>query len=597
VFKRIFGGFVQRYVGNLTFALNYRFNGLNVTGYHLVNIAIHLSASLLVYRLVSLTFRTPFFSGYRSQPEAAARIRFVALLAALLFVVHPLQTQAVTYIVQRLASLAAMFYLLSLTCYARARISQIGPQRSSYTAAAWFAAALLSAGLAMRTKEISFTLPFVVVLYELFFCTGAPRADGLKSGSAKKMAIAGVLAAAAVAGSVAVFSNRFSGGSLGEIINSIDKATRLQSSLPRLDYLATQCRVLVTYLRLLILPVGQRLEYDYPPSHSFLDLDVLFCLALLLLLFAAALYCLLLSRRKAAQPGPTAPLLRLCAFGIFWFFITISIESSLIPIVDVIFEHRMYLPSAGLFLALSCLISLAGGTGKVPGWPRMRVLGGVALALVLLAGATLARNALWRDEASFWRDNALKSPQSSRVFHNLGRALENRGDLAGAEAAYRHAAGITGPDRADPLVSLGLIHIKEGRLADALAESQEAVAIAAGSGAAHNNIGMIYGIIGKSDEALGEFYEAARRNPNYAEPYNNIGFVYAQQKRYHEALQAYEKCLALDPGYAQAYVNRGAVFLATGRADQAIVDFRRALQINPSNADAAAQLRQASQSR
>ena len=178
--------------------------------------------------------------------------------------------------------------------------------------------------------------------------------------------------------------------------------------MSRWDYLATECRVIVTYLRLLVFPIGQHLDYDYPLYNTFLNPAVLLSGALLCSLLVAAIYSQYLSRKIDDE---RSVLKCVIAFGIFWFFITISIESSVIPIVDVIFEHRMYLPSAGLFMAAAACVSLYGGTNpRIPGWPRTWIVAGAAAVLVLLAGLTVARNQVWRNEVSFWEDNARKSP-------------------------------------------------------------------------------------------------------------------------------------------------------------------------------------------
>jgi protein O-mannosyl-transferase len=580
-----YGGFVSRYFGYLTFALNYRIHGLNVTGYHLVNIGIHLLASLLVFWLVTLTFQTPFFRNGRDPEKFTQRAGFIAFLAALLFVVHPLQTQAVTYISQRFASLAAMLYLLSLTSYIRARLTWREPGRSPAAAIAWLAVALAAALLAVKTKETAFTLPLTVVLYELLFFTGNLR---------KKLLALSLFSLASLA---ALLLSRLSGGSFGEIIARLDQATRLQTDMSRWDYLATQCRVLVTYLRLLVLPVGQRLDYDYPVSSSFLDSQVFLSLALLTVLFAGALYLLRRSGRRSAADDDATPILRLVAFGIFWFFVTLSIESSIIPIVDVIFEHRMYLPSAGLFMALAAAVSIAGGTGgAIPGWPRTQVLLGTAGVILVLAGTTVARNQLWRDEVAFWQDNAGKTPRNPRVFLNLGRAMERQGDLQGAEKAYR-TASLLDPEQTDSLVNLGLIYIQWNRLPDALAQFKAALAKDQNLAEAHNNMGKVYGMMGQLDEALKEFLQTVQLKPNLAEPYSNLGYLYSLRKQYPEALQAFEKCLALDPDYELAYLNRGKALLATGRRGEAAADFRRALELNPADSEAAAYLQQAGQGR
>ena len=145
----------------------------------------------------------------------------------------------------------------------------------------------------------------------------------------------------------------------------LDDASRLQTGMSRWDYLATQFRVLVTYLRILLLPIGQHVDYDYPVSRSFLEPRVLLSAVVLCSLFGCAIYCLYLARQRGRTDGKNtdAALLTMIAFGIFWFFITHAIESSLIPIVDVIFEHRMYLPSAGIFMAVAAAVSLAGEAG------------------------------------------------------------------------------------------------------------------------------------------------------------------------------------------------------------------------------------------
>jgi protein O-mannosyl-transferase len=574
-------GFVSRWFGYLTLALNYRIHGLELPGYHLVNIAIHLMAALFVYRLALLTFRTPCFRQGRDPDTYRGRAGFIALAAALFFVAHPLQTQAVTYLIQRLASLAALLYLVALCCYVSARLAGEEPGRRRLAGAAWYAAALVAALLALKTKQTSYTLPFTLFLYEVMFFTGAARKNLLR----------GVLAFSALAGSLGALAILWSGKPLAGFLSQIDQASRLQTGMPRWDYLATQCRVIVTYLRLVIWPAGQRLDYDYPLSHSFLEPQVLLCAGLLGSLLAAAGYCLYRSRAGNALRGDGAPLLRLAAFGIFWFFITISIESSIIPIADVIFEHRVYLPLAGLFLAAAALLSLAGGaSGALAGWPKLPVLAALCGVLLLLGVLTLARNEVWRSEAGLWADNCWKTPNKARVYLNLGSAAERAGDLVSAEAAYSTALTIA-PDSAFARLDLGRLYLQWNRPEDALAQFREVLVLDPGMGEVHNNIGNILEAKGQYDQALGEYLLAVRNKPYLAVPYCNIGFLYARQKRYAEALQEYGKAIARDPYYLQAFLNRGAALLAAGRTGEAQADFRRALQIKPTSAEALQQLR------
>ena len=576
---RGYGGFISRYFGYLTFAVNYRLHGLNVTGYHLVNLAIHLLASVQLYLLVLLTYRTPYFRERCDPDRTAQRASFVALLAGLLFVAHPIQTQAVTYLVQRFASLAAMLYLVSLASYARARLIQCERGARSPAAWGWFLAALLSALLAVKSKETSFTLPLMVIAYEFLFFTRELR----------KKAV--VICLAFAAGAVALLWYRLPGGSLGQIMSRLDSATRVASDASRLDYLATQCRVIVTYLRLLLVPIGQRLDYDFETSHTFLDPEVLGAAAILGALLAAALYLLYRSSKRHPEAEETNVQLRVIGFGVIWFFITLSIESSLIPIADVIFEHRMYLPAAGLFLAAAAVLSLLRGAGApIPGWPGKPVLAGAGLVVLVLGGLTVARNQLWSDEVAFWQDNAAKSPQKGRVLLNLGRAQERKGDLAGAERSYRRASAIW-PDQTDSIVNLGLIYTQADRLPEALVQFKAALAVDPNLAEAHNNLGKVYGMQGQLDAALKEFLQAVKLKPTLAEPYSNIGYVYALQQHYPEALKSYQKCLELDPDYQQAYVNRANALLATGRKKEAAADLRRLLELDPANREAIEQLR------
>jgi Flp pilus assembly protein TadD len=574
------GSLISRSFGYLTFALNYQIGGLNVVGYHLVNIGIHLLSALLVYRIVSLTLITPYFVDGRDNKAAVNRAGFIAFLAALLFVAHPLQTQAVTYIIQRFASLVALLYLLSLSCYIKARIIKNEPGKLHFACVAWFAAALVSGLLALMTKQNAFTLPLVVILYEMMFFP-----DSIK----KKTRTLSILLAAAVAGVTIVVAA--SGKPISVLLAVLDRATTVEPDISRLDYLTTQIRVLVTYLRLLIFPVGQQLDYDYKIYTSFLNTDVLMSGALLFTLFLVAVYCLLLSRRKDGRFGDQASLFRVIAFGIFWFFITMLIESSVIPITDVIFEHRMYLPSVGIFMAVAASVSLFSGTGAlVPGWPRPFVLGGTSAVLLILGLTTIARNQVWRDEVSFWEDNASKSPLNGRVLNNLAAARVKRGDLPGAEQAYLRAIELK-TYQAETYVNLGVIYIEWGRLDKALELFREALSIKPDLAEAHNNIGQIYAIQNKNDDALQEFLQVVKLKPTQALAYNNIGNMYLRQKKYPEAIEFYGKALDLDPDYVDAYVNRGQLLLATGRRSEAITDYRRALKIDPTNATAAAQLR------
>ena len=236
--------FRNRIAGHFTFWLNYRMHGLSVIGYHLVNLLIHLLNALLVYLLVRLTFKTPFLRGRTAVDSSfnANTCKLIAFLCALLFVAHPVQTQAVTYIAQRFTSLATLFCLLSLTLYIKARISGQSAHRYAY-----YFISLVSAILAMKTKEISFTLPAIITLYELMFFEG-----GLKK---RIVYLSPFLLTMAIIPLTLLYP-----GSSGSMLKGISDVSVETASISRADYLFTQFSVIATYIRLLFLPVDQNLD-------------------------------------------------------------------------------------------------------------------------------------------------------------------------------------------------------------------------------------------------------------------------------------------------------------------------------------------------
>lgn len=431
----------SRYIGYLSFALNYQLNGLDVNGYHIVNLGIHITNALLVYCLVLLTFQTPYFSKIpcSSGPPSRREVRqghLIGLFSALLFVSHPIQTQAVTYIVQRFASLSTMFYLFSLVLYIQWRIfspsfsgidnpARLSLYVSRVKPALLYLASVLSAVLAMKTKEIAFTLPVIITLYEFLFFEG-----NIKK---RILCLVPILFTLLIIPLGLIPADK----SLDEIMGDVAKATRLQSPLSRVEYLFTQFRVIVTYLRLVFLPVNQNIDYDYPAFHSFFEPAVFLSFLFLVSILGLGIYLLYRSRLAPSVS-------RLIAFGIFWFFITLTIESSIIPIVDVIFEHRVYLPSVGLFIAIITALfnnpSLPDREPAQKGAKRIQITAiAVSVIIVLLIGAAFSRNVVYSSYLSLWRDVVQKSPMKARAHNNLGNCYFLLGKYEDAAREYEEA--------------------------------------------------------------------------------------------------------------------------------------------------------------
>lgn len=516
----------RRFVGYLTFAFNYAAGGADVFGYHVVNLAIHTLSAFMVYWLVRLTLKTPHLAVPETESAPSRAADFIPLAAALLFIAHPVQTQAVTYIVQRLTSLCTLFYLLSLVCYAKARLLQ--EERGSAAApasVAFYLASFIAAGCAMKTKEIAFTLPFAVVLYEFIFFKVTAR---------KKLFLLTPVALTALVVPLSVIGvNR----PLGQLLADLSAATRVDTQIPRLDYLLTQFPVQVTYLRLLLLPVNQNLDYDFPIYRSLTSPAVFLSL---LLLAALVVLALVLLKRSGSNPR-----LRLVSFGILWFFLTLSVESSVIPIVDVIFEHRVYLPSVGAFIALA---AVASETAK-----RLRpwqVNSGLALVVFVLAGATYARNEVWSSELTLWGDVVAKSPGKARPHHNLALAF-----------------------------------FSDKRYGEALVHVTKAVQLDPAAPYPRNLMGSILGLKGNYFGAMSAFNEAIRLDPELAVPRINLADTYRARGYTQKALEQYEMALKLSPTNAEIYYKIGLAHVQTNDLEKAGMFFKSAARLDPSRAE------------
>ena len=547
----------QRAVGFFTFALNYWLHGTDVVGYHIVNLVIHIVNAFLVYAFIVLSFRTPILNG----SSLKRHVLPMALFSALLFACHPIQTQAVTYIAQRFASLATFFYLLSLVAYVRSRLPS-GANESNRWSPLWYGVSLLSAVLAMKTKEIAFTLPVVIALYDLLFLEG----------TLKKRAL--LLLPLLLTMTIIPLNLLGTAKPLGDMLSDISEVTKLQTTASRGEYLVTEFTVIVTYLRLLIFPVNQNLDYDYPLFESFFTPEVVFSFLLLALILGTGFYLLYRDRRS---PGAG----RLTAFGIFWFFITLSVESSIIPIADVIFEHRLYLPSVGFFLA--CMSALFWGVDRLRArWAKAEQAVMIALAAVVIvfAGLAYTRNIVWQSEVSLWKDVIRKSPLKARGYNGLGLAYFNGGNYDKAIEAFAQAIKLH-PAYDVAFNNIGNSYFRKGLYDAAIGAQTKAIALEPDNAIFRDNRGLSYAAIGAYDRATDDFTKAIKLDPSYAKSYHNLGFIYHKEGQYLQAIEEYTRAIALDPGNAVYRSNRGLAYSATGQYEMAIEDQTTAIALDP----------------
>jgi len=438
VYVDIKNSVLSRPLSYLTFSLNYLLNGASPAGYHLVNIGIHMLNACLVYLLILVTAREQL---HHSVNPVRNRLtddhsRLLAFFVAALFAVHPVMTNAVTYITQRMTSLATLFYLLTIVLYA---YSQQGKPRSLPRC---YLPALVSAAAAVKSKEIAATLPLMLALYDISFLSGTVRSRVLRLAPFFALIAACLLFAPEnfVDISLAVDGNPSTLQVLDTLKTSplryldtsfaTNPSSTVVASMTPLEYLYTQLRVIVTYQRLLLLPVGLNFVHDSPFYRSFAELPVIVSLLWHSLVLSGGV---LLFRSSRASEGVTALLLRCAGFGIFWFYLALILECSLIPMDDIMLEHRLYLPAFGFLLASAALVMLAAERSDLL---RAACFGGIAV-IALCVALTLQRNEQWRDPLVFWQDALAKSPGKQRIHGYIGNVYRDRGDIPRALQEYR----------------------------------------------------------------------------------------------------------------------------------------------------------------
>jgi Flp pilus assembly protein TadD len=506
----------NRFLTYFTFALNYAVGGLDARGYHALNILIHLGTALLVYSLCLLLFRTP----HLRRSALALWSGTVAFVTGLAFATHPLQTQAVTYVVQRLTSLATLFSVLAVVLYLRWRLARDEGRARGVRGVLSYAAVLVSLLAAMKSKEIALTVPILIGLCEFAFFEGPWRT--------RLVWLAPILATLIVI-PIGIFGLH---QPLGKVLSEAADI-RLQTEMARSSYFATQLTVVVRYLRLLLWPTRQNLDYDFAIQHSLLAPRVVLSAGLLLALLSAALVAWGGSGAGRAR-RTRDPASRLVSFGILWFFITLSLESSIFPIVDVIFEHRVYLPSVGFLAAATTLGGLVAHRIDPARAARRTLIAGVGVSLAL-AAATHLRNRVWATDVALWTDVVSKSPNKSRARDNLGLALAKLGREPEAIVHFREAV------RADPANVL-----------------------------AWNNLGVALGKLGRRDEALSAYMAALRADPSHAQAPYNIGRIRLEEGRYADAEALFQQAIARDRSYWQAYTDLAAAWNQLGRHGETI---------------------------
>ena len=502
-----------RPIANLSFALNHYLHGLRLQGYHYVNLAIHVLCGVLVFLLVR-------FAAPRLVPQCQSRVADgmgLPLLAALLFVTHPVQTQAVTYIVQRMASLCALFYLLGLWTFFQGRIAATSKLRWI-----WWGITLLSWLLALGSKQFAVTLPLAILLCEWFLFREARR-DWLLPIIKYFLGILALMLVVALV---------FKGADLPKLFTR--GYTKRDFTL--LERVLTEFRIVVHYLTLIVLPLPSRLNliYDYPLSTGlFAPVTTILSGGFLLGLIGWALFY--------------AQRYRVVCFCVLWFFLHMAVESTVIPL-ELVYEHRLYLPMFGICLGSAYLLFCYART-EVVGW----AIGG-ALCMALVIG-TYNRNKTWGDLLVLWTDNVAKAPTAARAHFNLAVELVKRGKAEEAveplSLAIEHE-----PRFQQAYVRRAAVYDRQGKAELALADLDRALEI--------QRPDIRFGVL-------------------YPEAYHQRGAIHLEAGRFAQAVDDLTQAIELSADPYRSLLFRATAYSKLSQPRKVMADFESALDWNPAS--------------
>ena len=534
-------GLQSRPVVNLSFALDYAVGGLNTLPYHVTNLAIHLLAGLALFGVVRRTLLLPRLRDRFGRASAA-----LALAVALLWAVHPLQTESVTYITQRYESMMGLFYLVAIY-----GVIRCGDSTHPYC---WGAVTVAATLLALGSKEVAVSLPIMILLFDRVLLSGS-FAEIWRRRWGMYLALLAVWAAFAVL-QLRAGPRPWAGYAL---------------PLSWFEYACSQPGVILHYLRLVFWPHPLVLDYGWPPARTVGDI----------LPGAMVVAGLLAATGYAFWRWP--------AWGLLgaWFFLILAPTSSVMPLADLAFEHRMYLPLAavaaavvlGVYAACEALALSARRRATVLGC----LLGSVGLALAIL---TWQRNNDYRDVLLLWQDVVAQRPNNPRAHNNLGIALADRGQVDEAIAHYRKALEIK-PDYAEAHNNLGIALAGRGQVDEAIAHYRKALEIKPDYAEAHYNLGMTpWPAAGRSTRPSPITARPWKSSPTTPRPTTTSASPWPAADRSTRPSPITGRPWKSSPTTPRPTTTSACALAGRGQVDEAIAHYRKALEIKPDYAEA-----------
>jgi Tfp pilus assembly protein PilF len=489
-------------------AFNYCLGGLNVFGFHLFNFLMHLLCTFLVYFITLYIFR---FTNFSTEANSL-RCQLIALFAALVFGLHPVQTESVTYINGRSSSLTGLFFLASFLTYMQYRLNE----KIRYLLLSTFAYAC-----ALLVKEAAITLFGILLLFNVMF----PHESNFKN-RCSSLIPHFLLTFLYLIMRVYFF---------GFLPNDSHPVR------PLYDNLLSQSWAWVHYLGTLILPLNLNVDYDFPVFHSILESQVI------LSIFLLAAISLLIWRLSRSN--------RLIGFFALWFAITLSPTNSMIALDDLVSDRWLYISSVGYAVLLAWAVYWIFQKRVEPAGRAAKIVFFFLCALLieLYGFSTLLRNFAWTSPVTLWEDAVSKSPQKARTLNALGAALAAQGRLEEASQRISQAIALE-PRGGEAYLNLGYVFTEQGKLEEAIAIYKEGMPLNPRlSSEFHNNLGAIYFKQEKIEAAEKEFRMAIELRPHNAPPYFNLGLLYESRENLDQAISNVEAAVQLDPDYVQCY--------------------------------------------
>lgn len=486
----------------LSYWLNFRISGLATFSYHLFNILFHTGNSLLIYFIVRrlLAFdRT--VSG-----EPAGRREALAIFAAGLFLLHPVQTESVSYVASRSENLSLLFLLGAFTLFLYRRAP----------AASWSVAAgvLLLFGAAVTVKEHAIALVPLLLLTDYYWNPGFSL-----QGIRRNWRLYGPMALGGLAGAAFVW----------RVLQHATTAGFAIKDFTWYQYFFTECRAIFVYIRLYLLPVGQNADYDFPISRTILDHGAIAGLLALVALAAAAIYY----RRRYP----------LASYGLLAFLILLAPTSSIVPIKDPIAERRIYLAMPGLLL-----ITVDALRRTKADYRKLSAV--LALVLLVAAVVTYNRNQVWSNNIALWQDTLQKSPGKPRAHFQLAYAYYSQGRCDLALSEYEKVSQLQ-PVSYDLLIDWALAYDCAQQPDQALGKLRDASHIEP-TAHVYSLIGMVYAKQARWGEALETLDTAQKIDPNFVMTYVYRGGIHTSVKQFELAVGDFERALQIDPGNESA---------------------------------------------